>query len=86
MNSLHVTIFITVLLFELSDEHAKAEFNQKLPSIRSAIVELVSGKKPSEVQVLEGRKELAMELKALVNDRLDKGSATEVSFVGFEVL
>jgi flagellar protein FliL len=77
------------LTLKLPDEKAKADIEERMPEIRSRIIELLSGKRPEDLTGVEGKRALAKELLMVVEATGNKSPhpapVEEVLFTEFVV-
>jgi flagellar protein FliL len=63
------------LTLKLADTTTQQVLTDHMPEVRSRILLALSNKHPEELAPLEGKRALAEELKTLISDPTDKGSA-----------
>lgn len=77
------------LTLKLPDEKAKADIEERMPEIRSRIIELLSGKRPEDLTGVEGKRALAKEILMVVQSTGNKSPhpapVEEVLFTEFVV-
>lgn len=78
----YVKASITV---ELTSIEVQAEFEQRMPQMRDAILLLISSKTYEELQDLQGKKQLKAELTSKMNSFLQTGKVTSIYFTNFVV-
>ncbi len=68
---------------ELKDENTAEELGQRLAQIRAAVLEIVSSKKVTDIEGVEGKKALSDEIAGQLNRILQEDIVTDVFFAEF---
>ncbi len=78
-----VAYFKIAMSFELESEDMLLQLAEKMPRIRDSIVNVVTNKKVSEINITKGKLKLKDEIRKFVNSHLQNGQVTEVYFTEF---
>jgi flagellar protein FliL len=68
---------------EMAKELEEEEMKRRKPQIRDRVISLLNGKKPAELQTVDGRNYLKEEIKTVVNGMLQSGKIEGVYFSTF---